>query len=57
MGALSSVRRARTRGSSRETPRSPRYLMLPSTPMVSGSSLGLSGRLERLVDDEEEERA
>lgn len=38
VGALSSVRTARTVASSSLTPRSPRYLIVPSTPILSGSS-------------------
>ena len=44
VGALSSVSTARTTTSSSLTWRSPRYFIEPSTPILSGSSFGLSGR-------------
>ena len=42
MGADSSVRTARTTTSSRLTPKSPKYRIEPSTPIVSGSFPALS---------------
>ena len=49
VGALSSVSTARTTTSSSLTCKSPRYFIEPSTPILSGSSLGLSGRFQNDV--------
>ena len=52
VGALSSVSTARTTTSSSLTWRSPRYFIEPSTPILSGSSFGLSGRIQNDIQND-----